>query len=782
MKEENPKTKNNKPARLKTYGIIAVVTAAVLIVIYLIFGSTISRARHQAQLKKLNVLLITLDTLRADYLSCYKQGNANTPNIDRIARDGVVFERCISQTPLTLPAHISILTGTYPLYHQVRDNGGFQVPPQLEFISETLQTNGFVTSAFIGAYVLHSRWGVNQGFTTFSDDFDLEQYDDPESEIEKKAEDVLENAKTWLKGNGHEKKFFAWIHLYDPHIPYAPPPPFNAKYPDNPYRGEVEYVDEQLGKFFAFLEEEGFAKNTLIIITGDHGEGLWQHNESTHGIFIYETTVWVPLIIKAPFAFPVKKVDQIVEHVDIVPTILQAAGLPVPPSCQGESLLDLMQGEKGHKKKLAYTESYYARFYRGWSQLQGLYRDEYKYILAPNDELYDVNQDPEEKNNLSIRKSFMKKKLRDNLQQFVAAKSKNAIHPQRLDKRSQADVKILETLGYLTTLADTSGKTNLPDPKDMAHLSNEYAEAKRLMNSGQWDEAIIRFKKIAVEDPHTVDVYLHLASLYAMKKMYKEAVEYYHETLKLKPDYNNAMISLVQCLQSMGQFDEAISEAQRFLDMFPQDYALLIELASAFFSKGENQKALEALKKSIEIESVNSQAYLCMGEIYLQQRDLNEAESSINKAISIYPKLQSANYDLGRIKEARGDTASAAEYYKKELEIHPNHLFAAFALAEMLKKAGDYEQAVTYYRKAIDIEPGFKTPYFLLAAYYLEKGEHLQEAVELCKTGIQIEPFDEATVNGYYLLANVYGKLGDTANARFYQTQGEKLMQALKRR
>jgi len=780
MNEQNLKSKNNKPSRLKTLCITGIVIFAFLIAIYLIFAVTTSCTNKKSKLKDLNILSITLDTLRADYVSCYTKGNANTPNIDRIAQAGVIFEHCISQTPLTLPAHISVLTGTYPLYHQVRDNGGFQVPTELEFVSETLQAHGFVTAAFIGAYVLHSRWGVNQGFTNFSDDFDLDKYNDPESEIEKRADVVLKDAETWLKANGHKDKFFAWIHLYDPHIPYAPPPPYDTKYPDTPYRGEVEYMDEQLGKFFNFLEKEGLDKKTLIVITGDHGEGLWDHNESTHGIFIYESTVWVPLIIKAPFEFPVKRVKQIVEHVDIAPTLLEALDIPVISSYQGESLLGLLMGGKNRKKKVAYTESYYAQLYRGWSHLQAFYQDEWKYILAPSDELYQVKQDPGEQNNLSIRKSYVKKKMRDRLRRFVKANSKNAIKAKQLNNRSKEDLKILETLGYLTTFADNTGKSNLPDPKDMAHLSNEYAEAKRLMNSGRLDQSIALFKKIALEDPSTVDVYLHLASLYAMKNRYDIAAEYYYKTLELKPDYNSAMLNLIRVLLSGGKTDKAIQEAQRFLKMFPKDYSLLIELAAGYFSKGENQKALDALKKSIEIEDTNSQAFLCRGEIYLQQKDFDKAESSIKKAIEIYPQLESANYNLARVKEAQGDLNGAIKYYKKEFELHPHHLFAVFALAETLKKTGAYDQAIPYYRKAIEIEPNFKMPYFMIANYYLERNESLKEAVELCKIGIKLQPYDESTVSGYYLLTNLYDKLGDSTNSQFYKVQGEKLMRQLK--
>ena len=784
MKKQKPNSENKNmikpPARLKTIGAAAAAVIAILIILYLVFGSVITSKYRQSQLKKMNILLITLDTLRADFLSCYKQGNAQTPNLDRLASQGTLFERCISQTPLTLPAHVTILSGTYPLYHQVRDNGGFQVPGQLEFVSEALHDSGYNTSAFIGAYVLHSKWGVNQGFTEFSDDFDLDKYYTTTSEMEKKAEEVLANAETWLKTHGHEQKFFTWIHLYDPHIPYAPPPPFDKKYPDTPYRGEVEYVDDQLGKFFRFLKEEGFEENTLIVVTGDHGEGLWNHNEDTHGVFVYDTTVWVPLIIKAPFKFPVDRVSDLVEHVDIAPTLLQAAGVTAPASYQGESLLDTLLNKGNKKKHTAYTESFYARLHRGWAPLQALFSEEWKYILAPNDELYQVPQDPEEKNNLSIKKSFIKKKFRDKLERFAADKSKNAISPQQLEKRDKADLKILASLGYLTSFSNTTDKGSLPDPKDKIHLMNDYAAAIRLTNTGKLDEAILLLRQLAVNDPNNADVFLELGMAYTKKQMYAEAVEYYRECLKRKPDYNTAVINLLQSLVAMKEFDMAITEARGFLELFPEDYALLNELASAYYYKGEYPQALEYLKKSITIEPENSQAFLTMGEVYLKMKNVAEAESVINKALTIYPRLENGYYTLAQVMEAKRDLNGAVEYYKKELDNSPDNFFAAFGAGEALKNNGAYNQAIPFFKKAIDIQPGFRPSYLMIANYYVETGNQLQDAVELCNTVIDMQPPDESTIYGYYLLTQAYNKMGDPAKARFYSAEGEKLMKKLK--
>lgn len=779
MKENTRKNKSKK-SRFKRTIIITAVIAVFLAALYVVFGHAVKEIYYQWRLKKLNVILITLDTMRADYLSCYKEGNAETPNLDRLAREGVLFERCIAQAPLTLPSHASILSGTYPVHHRVRTNGGFRVPDKLELISEILQKNEFETSAFIGAYVLHSKWGINQGFDFFSDDFDLKKYYSTDSEIEKNAETVLADAGKWLRNRAYDEgRFFAWIHLFDPHIPYKAPPPYDTKYPDNPYRGEVEYVDYQLGEFLRYLDKEGLTSNTLIIVTADHGEGLWEHDESTHGLFVYDSTVHVPLIIRAPFTFPVNRVKNLVEHVDIAPTLMHAIGLEEAGSFQGESFLGLMLGRDTRKKQIAYTESFYSRLHRGWSELHAYYREDWKYIRAPNDELYDIKNDQKELTNLSIKKSFVKKKMKERLNRFMTKMSKHALTPKQLNKRNREDLKTLETLGYLTSFADTDGKKMLPDPKDKVHLLKDYDRATALIAKNRFDEAIGLLKRVIREDPANIDGYMKLGLAYQKKGQPAEAIECYNEILKRKPDYNTAMINLLQLLVSNRQLDFAVRQAEKFLKLFPDDYSIINELGSAYFYMGDVQRALGCFQQSIKIEPANSQAYLKTGEIYLKIKDFEKAESFFRKAIGIYSRIENAHSGLAQVMEARGSLAKAAEFYRRELTINNRNLFAAFRLAENLKKTGKYEKAIPYYRQAIGIDPNFKLPYFMIGKYYMEKGTNLDEAIALCKKGTEIEPQDETTLYGFYILTNIYSKIGDKYNFNFYTKQGEMLLKKL---
>ncbi len=765
---------------LKKHLPIIVVVLGISIVLYILFGPKVSTAYKRKQLKDLNVILFTLDTLRADFVSAYEKGKAETPHMDRVAQEGALFETCIAQTPLTLPSHTSILSASYPLYHQVRDNGGFLVPDSLEFVSEILQKEGFATSAFIGSYVLHSKWGINQGFDTYSDGFDLSKYKKISlGNIQKRADEVLGNAKKWLLAN-KKKKFFTWIHLYDPHTPYDPPSPFKEKYPNRPYRGEVEYMDHYLGLFFDFLKEEGIYDKSLIIMAADHGESLGQHGENTHGFFIYEPTVRVPLIIRAPFKFPARRIKNIVELIDLAPTILDALGIPIPPSYQGQSLLSLMFGDKEREKNMAYTETYYPRLHYGWSELKALYYNKNrKYILAPKHELYDIQKDKKEKDNLALKKSPQARRVKTRLQAFIKKASQNARKPGEASKLDKDDLQKLAALGYLTTFVDTSGKTNLPDPKGKVHVFNNLAKARKYMAEEKYDEAVETLKKIIKENPQIVDGILQLGNVFSKKKMHEEALKCFYKVLEQKPDYHAAMINIVNSLMKLGRLDKGIEEAQRFLKTFPRDHTLFNELGTLYFLKKEYEKALEILNKSIEIESVNPHAFNKLGGIYVIKKDLKKAESFLNKALAINPTLRKLYFNLAQIEEEGGNADKAIEYYRKELENYPDAYKCAYNLAEELRKKGRYEEAAEYYRKAIDSNPHFNIPYFMIAKYYLDRRIGLEEAVEFCEKGIEIKPPNKYTAFGYYILADIYSFKGDQAKSRSYFSKGEELKRIL---
>ncbi|MCP5108767.1 MAG: sulfatase-like hydrolase/transferase, partial [bacterium] len=774
-----PQPRPEKKKIKKYLPVIGAVLGAAII-LYLLFGTKVSTAFKRKQLKDLNVILITLDTLRADFVSAYREGKAETPNMDRVAEEGVLFETCISQTPLTLPSHTTILSGTYPLYHQVRDNGGFLVPESLEFVSETVKDNGWTTSAFIASYVLHSKWGVNQGFDFYSDDFDLSKYQKISlGNVQKRADEVLGNAEQWLKENKN-KKFFTWVHLYDPHTPYDPPSPFKEKFAGRPYRGEVEYLDHQLGLFFDFLKEEGLYDRSLIILAGDHGESLGEHGEDTHGFFIYEATARVPLIIRAPFSFPRPRIGNIVELADLAPTILDALGVPIPSSYQGQSLLNLMFGAGEREKNTAYSETYYPRLHYGWSELKALYyKNKWKYILAPRDELYDFREDLAEDHNLALKESGEARRAKVRLRNFTGKQSQGARKLGKEVKLDKDDLQKLAALGYITTTVNTTGKTNLPDPKGKVGVFNDLDRSKKYMQEENYGAAIEILKKIIAENPQIADGILQLGNAYSKNRMPEEALKCFYRVLEQKPDYHAAMINVLNALIRLGRFDKAIEEVNRFFKIFPRDHSLRNELGVVYFRKKEYDKALEVLEKSVEIEAVNPHAFNRMGAIYVIKKDYAKAESFLRKALEINPSLRKLYFNLAQVEESRGDLTRAIAYYKTEVENYPDAFKAAYNLGEALRKTGRYDEAIEYYKKSIDANPKFNIPYFMMAKYYVDRRSRIEDAAELCNKGVEIKPANKYTAFGYYILADIYSFKGDAAKYRSYLSKAETLKQSL---
>lgn len=776
-------------AEYRKYVVAAGVVVVMALLLYLLLGTKITKLSGRKQLKEMNVFLITLDTLRVDYVSAYGQRKAQTPALDQVASEGVLFERCISQTPLTLPSHTSILSGTYPLYHQIRDNGGFLVPQNLLMVSELLQKQGINTAAFIAAYVLHSKWGINQGFDTYSDDFDLTKYEKISlGLVQKRADEVLQNAEKWLiqfqeqskKSKTNKQHFFAWIHLYDPHTPYDPPSPYKERFPRNPYRGEVEYLDAQLGIFFQFLKQQGLYDTSLIILAADHGESLGEHGEQSHGFFIYEPTVHVPLIIRAPFSFPRSRVSHTVELIDLAPTILDALGIPIPTAYQGTSLLPLMWGEKTQKKNVAYTETYYPRLHFGWSELKALYYgDQEKFILAPKEELYDLTSDYHEQANLVLKRSYQSKQLKTQLQKFVREKSQNAVKPGETKTMDKEDLQKLAALGYLTSVVDTSDKQDLPDPKGKVEVFNKLSQARELMGQERYWEVVNLLESVLATEPNLVDGMLQLGNAYSKMERFQEALTVFYQVLEQKPDYNAAMINVLNMLVWLGRFDEGIAEAHRFLKTFPDDHAIYNELGTLYVLKEDYPKALTALNHSLAIEKVNPLALNKIANIYIITRDFGKARFYAQQAYQINNRLKKVNYYMAQIEEAAGNIPQAIEYYKKELEVSPEDHKSAYNLAEDLRKSGLYTEALPYYRKAIASNPDFNISYFMLAKYYLDRRENIQEAIDLCNQGIQIKPSDKYTAFGYYILADIYSLKGDQSLYRSNFSRAEAIKRDL---
>src|SRR5712691_7321599 len=394
-----------------------------------------------------NVVVITIDTLRPDHLGCYGYKQIRTPNIDALAADGVRFERAYTPVPVTLPAHSVIFTGTYPLLSGVHDFAANKLNPAQPTLASVLKEHGYATGAVVASAVLDSRFGLNHGFDFYYDHFDFNRLQESNlDEMERPGNIVADVTLDWLSKN-YQKKFFLWMHLYDPHYPYRPPAPYSEEYRDRPYDGEIAFADAQVGRLIEFLKNKGLYRNTLIILSGDHGESLGEHGEKTHGFFIYNATLHVPLIVHLPGGMHAKTVANLVNLADLMPTVLAALNIQIPAQVQGQSLLPLMSTNEAVDARSLYAETFLPRLHFNWSELRGVETENYHFIDAPKPELYDLTKDPGETQNLFPQKKAVSEEMRARLATLIRQYSAG----QELAEKTGLDPALMErlkSLGY----------------------------------------------------------------------------------------------------------------------------------------------------------------------------------------------------------------------------------------------------------------------------------------------------------------------------------------------
>ena len=396
-----------------------------------------------------NVVLITIDTLRADRLGCYGYADIETPHLDRLAGEGILFENAVTTVPFTLPAHSSIMTGVYPPIHGVRENVGYALDERLPTLAEDMAGAGRRTGGFVSAFVLDGRWGIDRGFDRYYDEFKVQDMGTLNiASVQREGTETIDQAEAWLDDVAGAP-FFLWLHLFEPHDPYEAPEPFAARYPKRPYDAEVAYADSLVGRLREMLEGRNLLDRTLLVVTGDHGEGLGDHGEYFHGFFVYDSTVRVPLIVRLPEGrLGGRRVDAAVSHVDLRPTILDALGLSSPPvdSRQGgRSLLPLVLG-MDDSERFAYIESYYSLYHYGWAPLRAIHTGPLKFIDAPEPELYRLTDDPGEAENVVRRTRVEARELRDRLllmiSEFEGTGAGEAAPPD-LDQETLAQLQAL---------------------------------------------------------------------------------------------------------------------------------------------------------------------------------------------------------------------------------------------------------------------------------------------------------------------------------------------------
>jgi arylsulfatase A-like enzyme/Tfp pilus assembly protein PilF len=731
------RTASNKS---KYFALAAIVLAISFVIFFFQKGRFNSGLKAAGSYKNYNILLITLDTLRADHLPMYGYREVKTPNLDRLASDSFVFEDAVSHVPLTLPSHTSMLTGRLPIGHGVRDNAGFILDPGEITLAEVMKGSGYATGAFVSAFVLDSRWQLNQGFDIYYDNFNLVQFQDfNPGDIQRRAVDTEIEASHWLYAN-KDHKFFAWVHYYDPHDPYDPPEPYKSEYSGRLYDGEIAYTDEHVGKLLNKLVELKLSDKTIVLIAADHGESLGEHDEATHAMFVYKTTQHVPLLIHVPGSSG-NRVKGIVRLVDLMPTVLDLIGAKVPSTVQGKSLYSMMDG-KEDLQRTAYSESIYAELHYGWSPLKSITTNQYKYIQAPDAELYDRLNDPDETKNLIKEKSSIAKALQDQLHKIVSTDSrKNLSGPVKIDPETEEKLK---ALGYIGNAAISTEESRKIDPKTKIHLARGIDEALEAVRKHEYRLALEKITPVLREDPSMIDGHFCAGVTYLGLNELDKGIDEFLKTLALRHDHTMALYNLGYAYELKKNLIEAKGWYEKVLNFEPNHLFATLKLAHIHRMLNEPDKArpyfLAALKfyqealEGTKGEKARSALLSTLGEINFGAGEILSAEKNFEEAIKMTPQREDLHYNLAQIYEVKGDIPAAVEAYKKEIEVAPKNLKAYNNLGLIYKNTNRLNEAVMCFQKVLDLDPTQPRGYILLASTYerlgrsSDAGRILQEA------------------------------------------------------
>ena len=613
-----------------------------------------------------NIVFVTVDTTRADRMGFLGNRRGLTPNLDLIARQGVVFERAYSQAPLTPVSHASIFTGTYPQFHTVTDFG-HPLPALLPYIPEILQKSGYHTAAFIGSLILDPKASMAPGFDRGFDFFDAgfrikrDRDEDRYETVERRAGDVVGHAITWLNNNP-QPPFFIWVHLYDPHAPYDPPSPYDKRFSD-PYEGEIAYADASLGKLFAYLRQRGLYEHTLIVMMSDHGESLGAHGESMHGIFLYDETIQVPLVFKLPGEILARRhVSSRVRLVDVAPTLLSLLSLPLPATFQGESLVPLMKGgQKGTGDLPAYAETDYPHRAFGWSALRSLRTGKYLFVRAPQRELYDQSQDKSAAHNLAASSPAVTDTLHSQLNEFHKnTSSSEEKSPQPVLSSEQAEN--LSALGYAASNPSSQSQDPFQgaDPKNKIGISNVLQEGMIAVEDGRYEEAIPLLKHVLEDSPLVTAAQMQLGIALARVKRYSEAIVALRKAVDQLPDSVQAQYELGLALFETGAWRDSSPYFEFVAKKRPKWPDAQYSLASIYARTQHVPEAVDLLETVLQLNPHHFRGNLLLGRILTLQHHPHEALPYLQQAESSEPTNFEPHAFLADALDELGDSQSAA--------------------------------------------------------------------------------------------------------------------------
>lgn len=662
-----------------------------------------------------NVLLISIDTCRADYLSCYGYHKKTSPNIDAIADEGILFENTYSPVPLTLPAHSSMMTGTIPPYHGIHDNLGYQLDDSNLTLAEILKEEGFNTAAVISAFILDSQFGIDQGFDTYDDDF-VNEYN-PTGTSQRRGEEVSSHAMEWLDKN-QKKPFFLFLHYYDPHAPYDPPDIYkpqnisvdleNAEIARKFYAGEITYVDHCIGQVIDKLKALGIYDSTLIIITGDHGEAIGDHGEKTHGYFIYDESLKVPLIIKIPGSKNSKRIKDNVGLIDLVPTVCSLLGISLNEPVHGVDLSGYFDDPtKRIKKRVLYCESMNPTKYN-CNSLLGLVDGGWKYIQTTRPELYNLLEDPQESKNVIEKETHRARILQDQLRQILEQQVRKVGSGGRLELDEESK-KRLESLGYIandSVVEEYDFDQSKDDPKDLIQFHNNNSKLISYIHVGRITEAEELCSMMLKERPDWAVGYCQMGKIATAKEDLKTAIDHYLKAL---------------------QFDT---------DRFE-----IYDILGGLFSQTDDfEKAIVHFNKSLKLNPYKADSYYKIGVAYSHLGKLDEAVYNWQNAIKLdYNDKAIVHENIADALIFQGKIENAITHWKESLKINPDNINVKINLAKALVKKGQLEVALVQLKDSFILDPDQPMVCNMIAEILYTQGR-IPDAIEYWKKGLELKP------------------------------------------
>jgi len=662
-----------------------------------------ARAPRQVDLHPIpgqNVLLITIDTLRADALGIYG-GRAATPALDRLAREGARFDFAHAHAVVTLPSHASILTGQYPFRHGVRDNSGYRLPPGTSTAASLFKQAGYATAAFVSAFPLHSRFGLNAGFDVYDDGFGETR--DPTEFVmpERPASAVVPLARAWIAQRA-SNRWFVWLHVFDPHAPYRPPPPFDSQYATHPYDGEVAATDAALAPL---LDDVRHApRPTLVVVTSDHGEALGDHGEASHWLFAYETTLRVPLIIteigSVSRAADAEVSDVPARHVDILPSILDAVALPIPLILPGRSLLPAKERRHAEQPRVSYFEAMSGMLNRGWAPLAGVIVDRSKFIDLPLPERYDLAADAAETTNLIGRDPTGDRTLAQVLSGFDAASP-----AARLAEDAEAASR-LRSLGYLSASpVPKQHFTEADDPKRLVTLDDDVHRAVEAFVAGRASEAESIYRQVLERRPDMAIAYRHLAFLLARRGDLPGAIELLRRAVNAGVTDRRVVTLLGEYLADSGHTKQAIEMLEPLSNTPDADADVLNTLGIAYAQAGRRDAARRTFERVTTINPGSSVPLENLGMLALEEGDVPSARKRFEAAVAADPRSSRAHSGLGVALQKLGDRDRAIQEWRTAVQLDGANLDALYNLGTALAGNRMLADARPYLERFLQIAP-----------------------------------------------------------------------------